>query len=677
MSENGRNTSKDIKSLAARIHVNEAIIKNWLRTNQMRISANGMLSDDQYQAVLSHFGNGGTVNPGTTNSENRLYQDSALVSSITQEGQSEQLQANNSHKRRQWSQPSSVLGHKERTVLNPNIASQNDMTVINPSARRAMRVQDPGATVINRAVRLSEKYQVGDFIGNKYRVISSLDNISGEANLYLCEYDGTNYMAKVYHRNEPIKDEVWKTLQDVSSPYVVKAVERFFADGQTVEILPYYKRGSLASSRLTANQIVNVVFCVNEGLKALHSAGIIHKDIKPSNLMWADNGEDVLIIDFGISSLLDENRTIIQTSTGLTLQYAAPETLHNIFSNYSDYYALGVTVYELFSGATPYSNMTQEQIEKYYSIQNFPTPEGAPQRLKDLILGTTYFDIRNRKDTDNPNCRWSYSQVDQWCKGETPTVPGQGLGSSFGAIQDYSFQGEKIRKKSDLAYQLCINWEEGKDEFLSGRLARYFDQLDSTTGSDIHELMLLSGNTDIVYMKALHAVDHGTFAFLWKGRFYQDIKEFAYKTQTAINARDRQQRTYLEEAMLQHAISEHVRMVYPQRLEISDSIRKIEDYFANQDIQRKERDVYCYVMLYRLLGKYKLIIGEQEFESVQGLTNYILQLRLSSPIDFEQFCHELISYDNGLSPQFEAWLIALGKQGTVREWQNNIKLAKE
>ena len=653
MSESSRRNPRDIKEIASRIGKSEQVIKGWFHFNHMKLSSDGILSEEQYNAVLKQFA------PELLQGANTDRVPPANQSVPVQPEKSTSASSNNAQQ-------------KQAVVPTPE-----NLTMYNPVAHReAIAQANYGETRVNISVLLSEKYKSGDSIGNKYHVISTLDNISGEADLYLCEYQGQNFMAKVYKHNEAMKEIVWTALQKVSSPYVVRAVERFTSEGRTVEILPYYKRGSLAASHPTANQIPYVVACVNEGLKALHDVGIIHKDIKPSNLIWDDNGKDVLIIDFGISSLLDENRTLKFTSTGLTLQYAAPETLHNVFSQYSDYYALGVTVYELYAGTTPYSGMTTEQIEKYYSIQNFPTPEGAPQRIKDLILGTTYFDIRNRKDSDNPNCRWRYEQVKKWCSGESQVIPGQGIGVNFGTIADYSFHGKKIQSRTELAQQLCNSWEDGKEEFFSNRLARYFDQFDPETGSDLHELMVSKEDADICFMRALHAIDHGTFAFMWKDKYYQDIKDFAYITHIELNGKNRQTISYLENAMLQHALSEHVRMVYPKRNEIAENIRQIEDYFSKQDIQRKERDTYSYVMLYRLLGKYELKIGDQTFDSIQGLTNHLLQLRLQSSVDFEQFCHELISYDDSLSSQFEAWLIALGKQNTIREWKKNITIAK-
>ncbi|MGN1020533.1 MAG: protein kinase [Aristaeellaceae bacterium] len=635
MSEHERDLPRTVQALAAYLQVSESEIKHWLRTSRMRIGSHGQLSEEQYRAVLAHW----------------APQDSAP--------------------------PASPAGADSRTVLNQAAAASENATTLNSLVHGAQQTQDPDATVLNAAVHWPEHYHPGDWIATQYRVISSLDSVSGEADLYLCESQGVNYIAKVYRRDKPVKDDVWKALQAVQSPYVVHAVERHWTDGQTVEILPYYRRGSLASARLNEQQLIRVIRCVNEGLRALHDAKVIHKDIKPSNLVWADNGEDVLIIDFGISSHLDGDRTLKFTSTGLTLQYAAPETLHNIFSRYSDYYALGVTVYELLEGHTPYSDMTPEQLGKYYSIQNFPVPENVSPRLRDLILGTTYFDIRNREDTDNPNCRWSYEQVRQWCDGACPAVPGQGQGAGFGTIAAYAFQGKSIQTREELARQLCVNWEEGKDELFSGRLVRHFSQRDSVSGSELQQLMSEGGDADIVLMRALHVVDHGTFAFMWKGRYFQHIKDFAYQAQEALVARDRQLRSCLETAMAQHAISVHAGIVYPQRRELSDQIRKIENYFINLAAQRREQEVCCHVMLYQLQGKYVLKLGDRAFESIAALTSHIMQLRDTDTIAFEQCCHSLIAYDNGLSPQFEAWLIALGKKNTVHQWRNSIIKAKE
>ena len=91
----------------------------------------------------------------------------------------------------------------------------------------------------------------------------------------------------------------------------------------------------------------NIIPALNEGLKVLHDNGIIHKDLKPSNIMLNADGRTVSIIDFGISSIREEGSTVIVTKTGMTPDYSAPETFRGLFLSESDYYSLGITIFEL------------------------------------------------------------------------------------------------------------------------------------------------------------------------------------------------------------------------------------------------------------------------------------------------------------------------------------------
>ena len=150
-------------------------------------------------------------------------------------------------------------------------------------------------------------------------------------------------------------------------------------DGYPYEILPYYKNGSLQGKKFLYQQLKSkIIPALNEGLKVLHDNGIIHKELKPSNIMLADNGEGVALIDFGISSIREDGNTVIVTRTGMTLEYSAPETFKNLFLSESDYYSLGITLYELHSGHTPYAQMSQDEIEKLLGGMGAGTPEPAP-----------------------------------------------------------------------------------------------------------------------------------------------------------------------------------------------------------------------------------------------------------------------------------------------------------
>ena len=183
-----------------------------------------------------------------------------------------------------------------------------------------------------------------------------------------------------------IKPEISQKLMNIKSKYVAAIYETGEVNGFPMEIIPYYRYGSLQGRKYTYEQLKkDVIPSLNEGLKVLHDNGILHKDLKPSNIMVGDNLKDVAIIDFGISSAREDNNTIIVTKTGMTPEYSAPETFRNLFLEESDYYSLGITLYELFCGYTPYNNMEQEAIEQYISVQRIPFPDDMPEDLQNLI----------------------------------------------------------------------------------------------------------------------------------------------------------------------------------------------------------------------------------------------------------------------------------------------------
>ncbi len=83
---------------------------------------------------------------------------------------------------------------------------------------------------------------------------------------------------------------------------------------------------------LRTKLIRKIIPNINEGLHAIHEAGIIHKDLKPSNIMLNSDGETVSIIDFGISSIVADGEHGSVTKTGMTPEYSAPRPSRTYFS---------------------------------------------------------------------------------------------------------------------------------------------------------------------------------------------------------------------------------------------------------------------------------------------------------------------------------------------------------
>jgi serine/threonine protein kinase len=144
-------------------------------------------------------------------------------------------------------------------------------------------------------------------------------------------------------------------------PHVVEV----FDAGITPERRPYfvmrlYPNGSLAGrltkiGPLTVEETVDIVAALADALDTAHSAGILHRDVKPSNVLLTEQGTPVLA-DFGIARALPTDPEQAQRSTAFfSLGHVAPEVLAaHRFSVASDVYALASTTYQLLSGRTPF-----------------------------------------------------------------------------------------------------------------------------------------------------------------------------------------------------------------------------------------------------------------------------------------------------------------------------------
>lgn len=417
----------------------------------------------------------------------------------------------------------------QKTQINPMRA----VTSINTSVKNA---NGSGETMLNEAV-LSQNIAIPPdaLLMGQYRVEKLLFQGSGEALLYLCQNNGKEYVAKVYRRKNAVKESVLEALQHIHSPYVAQIYASGSWNGYPYEILPYYKNGSLEGKTFTLDQLTSTIIPeLNEGLKALHDAQIIHKDLKPSNIMLGDDGKTLSIIDFGISSVSEGGRTVLVTQTGMTPDYSAPETYHNLFLAESDYYSLGITLYELYCGHTPYDHLAPDLLEKYLAIQRVPFPKDFPAGLQDLILGLTYPDITNRKEKQNPNRRWTYEEVKAWCGGEKVPVPGSAssyeTAVSSQTIPPITFMYHKYTNLEQLVQALGNDWNNGKKRLYRSNLSSYFQKF----GSDLANVCLDAEEAfqknprqeDVGYFKVLYGLNPAMKDFYWMEIHYETMKRF-------------------------------------------------------------------------------------------------------------------------------------------------------
>ena len=145
-----------------------------------------------------------------------------------------------------------------------------------------------------------------------------------------------------------------------------------------------------AGEPMPVERAVDAVAQVAQGLAAAHAVGVIHRDIKPGNLIRAADGR-IKILDFGIARLLDERSTRL-TRPGLvigTAAYSAPEQISAGSADArSDLYALGCVLYELLTGRPPFEG--DLAAVAYGHVHRTPAPAselrpGLPPELGSLL----------------------------------------------------------------------------------------------------------------------------------------------------------------------------------------------------------------------------------------------------------------------------------------------------
>ena len=560
----------------------------------------------------------------------------------------------------------------------------DNSTVINPA------IQGTSSTVINSEVveeynrqnnieaDASSSIAEGTVICEKYKVQSQLEVSSGEAYLSLCSDGSRQYVAKVYKRRFAIKQEVIDARLKIDSPYVARLYEAGSFNGYPVEILPYYERGSLQGRTFTEDEIVRrIIPNINEGLHAIHEAGIIHKDLKPSNIMMNSDGETVSIIDFGISSIIEDGNTVLVTKTGMTPEYSAPETFKNLFLRESDYYSFGITLFELFCGYTPYANMQPEEIEQYVSVQRIPYPDEMSPLLQDFISALTYYDISNRSNKNNPNRRWTYEEVKKWLEGEPLVIPGEGIGNAGkGTMPVYKFLGEDFTDPALLVTAFAKNWEEGKKQLFRGMVTAHFrswnQEIARKCQAAEEEAGRENGKDDIIFWKLLYQINPKLKGFYWMGQTYESLPAFGRDVLEKLWDKDKSQYSYYNSVLSEKLLSQYVLMAAPKNEKLKKAAEAIEDSYELEKNNGTDMQRTYYLMAYTLSGQKLLLLDGEQIRTVGELANYMRGVLAESFDKFESLCHRLVDYDGNLDFQLETWLMAIGKQNEIEKWRASM-----
>jgi serine/threonine-protein kinase len=148
---------------------------------------------------------------------------------------------------------------------------------------------------------------------------------------------------------------------------------------------------------------------MGQGLEAAHAQGVVHRDIKPQNMLILPETGDLKIMDFGIARVnavkTDEASGLTTAGTVMgTPDYMSPEQAQGLNADFrSDIYSLGIVLYEVFTGALPFTGDTMMQIVLSHIRTPPPPPRQRnpriPERLEAVILKAVEKDPARRYQT--------------------------------------------------------------------------------------------------------------------------------------------------------------------------------------------------------------------------------------------------------------------------------------
>jgi len=198
-----------------------------------------------------------------------------------------------------------------------------------------------------------------------------------------------------------------QALARIDSPHIVGVYALRETDIGLLIVMEYVEGGTLKEpleqqGPMTLEQAVPILEQIMQAFHDAHGAGVIHRDIKPQNIMLTQDGM-VKVTDFGIAKLRqpDSGETVTQGGQGGTLKYMSPEQISNISAvdARSDLYSIGMTAYEMLAGDLPFAEAdTDFDIMRKVVEGEIPPPDelnpDIPSGLAQWVVGA----IRKQQD---------------------------------------------------------------------------------------------------------------------------------------------------------------------------------------------------------------------------------------------------------------------------------------
>lgn len=253
----------------------------------------------------------------------------------------------------------------------------------------------------------------GQKINDRYQIIKTIGE-GGMANVYLA-YDtilDRNVAVKVLRGDLATDEKFVRRFQrealsasSLSHPNIVEVYDVGEDNGLYYIVMEYIegkhlkqllkKRGSL-----TVREVVDIMMQITDGMSAAHDSYIIHRDIKPQNIMILENGL-IKITDFGIAMALNATQLTQTNSVMGSVHYLPPEqACGKTATIQSDVYSMGILMYELLTGSVPFKGDNAVEIALKHIKESIPyvkdINDSIPTSVANIVKRATAKNLKNR-----------------------------------------------------------------------------------------------------------------------------------------------------------------------------------------------------------------------------------------------------------------------------------------
>ena len=314
--------------------------------------------------------------------------------------------------------------------------------------------------------------------GDEYEQVSVLSENTGEAQVFLVKKDGKEFVLKLYYPNFDINKKLLQVVRSFDFEMIVNLIDygKTYVDGKNrqYELMEYLKGGTLKDVKLKGdfNRFRRLALQAAAALAYCHKSYVLHKDVKPTNYFFRDEEQKELVLgDFGISSLQDAPGKSFRTTQARTPIYAAPEMYTDVIDGVveityaADFYSLGMTLFALWLGESPMST-NERTMMKQKNEGRLPRLNELPDRVKQIVQGLT---------SVNQQTRWGYDEVERWFKGEDVAVD---ISSPFLRYKSFVVDPERnliAENVHELVPLLLDNEQLGMNYLYNGRIISWLE----------------------------------------------------------------------------------------------------------------------------------------------------------------------------------------------------------